>query len=385
MISESALSEPDYLKIIEIINELQLCDTTEKLDDLVRDVIAPTFNIQQLQFVWTDLDFTDKSANKITASYGFGISKRESQIGEQATPYFKSIVQTAITSQRPVLAHDVDIPQDQTEAEVQEFLSIHPEIYNEILQSETILRNSKNRRYLLLLNPPELSTCINLTRHYPNDTPFTLREVRMAELLRPSFLHCLKFISLNEELKNYQSLSEELSRVDTAMAMINPQGFIVFGNPAFQNLMELQQGDILPEDMLELIKQRDDVYSPTENLSQNAPDLTFYRHQKEVYRLSWTRLKRPGKPEDRCWLLRMKPAVEPFSQSSLAMQDADLSPREIEITTLICDGFSNEDISARLFISEHTVKNHIKNIFKKFGINKRLQLMNLLKPVEVQQ
>ncbi len=370
------LEEKDYLKVIEIMHGLQQCDSKEKLDDLVQNVIAPTFNIQQVFFIYLEWDLKNKILrNPTSTGYAYGLtSSKEMELANKVNPYMKTIAETIATTLRPVISHDVDIPQQTLENDLDNFFRDHPQFNRQKIGHAGI-----SRRMLLTFNPPELNTCISMARHFPNNTPFTLREVRMSELLRPSFMHSLKFISLNEELKNYQSLSEELSLTNTAMAMINPQGFVVFGNNAFQNLMQLKQGDNLPVDMLELIKQRDDVYSPTEDLSCNAPDLTFYRHNREVYRLSWTRLKRPGKPEDRCWLLRMKAAVEPFSKSSLAMQDADLSPREIEITTLICDGFSNEEIAARLFISEHTVKNHIKNIFKKFGINKRLQLMNHLK------
>ncbi len=370
------LEENDYLKVIEIMHGLQQSDSKEKLDNLVRDVIAPTFNIQQVFFIYLEWDLKNKILkNPTSTGYAYGLtSSKEMELANKVNPYMKSIAEKVATTLRPVISHDVDIPQQSLENDLENFFGDHPQFDRKEIGPAGI-----SRRMLLTFNPPELNTCISMARHYPNNTPFTLREVRMSELLRPSFMHSLKFISLNEELKNYQSLSETLSQTSTAMAMVNPHGFIVFDNQAFQDLMELEQGDTLPENMLELIKQRDDVYSPTEDLSRNSPDLTFYRIHKEVYRMSWTRLKRPGKPEDRCWLLRMKPAVEPYSQTSLAMQDADLSPREIEITTLICDGFSNEMIARRLFISEHTVKNHIKNIFKKFNINKRLQLVNQLK------
>jgi DNA-binding NarL/FixJ family response regulator len=43
----------------------------------------------------------------------------------------------------------------------------------------------------------------------------------------------------------------------------------------------------------------------------------------------------------------------------------DLTKRELEIINLIDKGFSNKDISNKLFISSHTVKTHIMNIFKK--------------------
>ena len=50
-----------------------------------------------------------------------------------------------------------------------------------------------------------------------------------------------------------------------------------------------------------------------------------------------------------------------------------LTKREYEVLTLIAEGLSNKDIADRLFISEKTVKNHVSSIFKKIGVNDRIQ------------
>lgn len=52
----------------------------------------------------------------------------------------------------------------------------------------------------------------------------------------------------------------------------------------------------------------------------------------------------------------------------------NLSEREIEIIKLIVNGLTSGDIANKLFISEHTVKTHRKNIFKKMGVNSVSQL-----------
>jgi len=50
-----------------------------------------------------------------------------------------------------------------------------------------------------------------------------------------------------------------------------------------------------------------------------------------------------------------------------------LSPREMEILELICQGASNKDIAQRLGISYQTVKNHVTAILQKLGVNDRTQ------------
>ncbi len=55
-----------------------------------------------------------------------------------------------------------------------------------------------------------------------------------------------------------------------------------------------------------------------------------------------------------------------------AMQ-VDLTRREIEILDTLKTGESNTEIANKLFISEHTIKSHLYNIFKKIGVKNRLQ------------
>jgi len=54
-----------------------------------------------------------------------------------------------------------------------------------------------------------------------------------------------------------------------------------------------------------------------------------------------------------------------------------LTPREQELTGLILKGKSNRDIEKALFISFHTVKNHITNLYLKLGVRNRWQLISL--------
>ena len=48
-----------------------------------------------------------------------------------------------------------------------------------------------------------------------------------------------------------------------------------------------------------------------------------------------------------------------------------ISERELQVLEHIQQGYSNKQISNKLFISENTIKTHIKHIFKKFAVSNR--------------
>jgi len=51
----------------------------------------------------------------------------------------------------------------------------------------------------------------------------------------------------------------------------------------------------------------------------------------------------------------------------------DLSAREVQVLELIVRGLANKQIGYTLTIAEHTVKNHVKNILSKLGVQDRTQ------------
>jgi DNA-binding CsgD family transcriptional regulator len=51
----------------------------------------------------------------------------------------------------------------------------------------------------------------------------------------------------------------------------------------------------------------------------------------------------------------------------------DLSAREVDVLALIARGLSNREIGARLYISEHTAANHVRNILRKTGCSNRTE------------
>ncbi|PAE29190.1 response regulator [Oceanobacillus profundus] len=67
--------------------------------------------------------------------------------------------------------------------------------------------------------------------------------------------------------------------------------------------------------------------------------------------------------------------LKEFPQSkAVTKENTPLSTRELEVLQLVAKGMSNREISDTLFISEHTVKSHLKNILSKLHLDNRVQL-----------
>jgi DNA-binding NarL/FixJ family response regulator len=59
--------------------------------------------------------------------------------------------------------------------------------------------------------------------------------------------------------------------------------------------------------------------------------------------------------------------------------ELDLSERELELASMMVQGFTNKQISMMLHISEGTVRNYISNIYSKLSISDRTQAVLYLK------
>jgi DNA-binding NarL/FixJ family response regulator len=55
-----------------------------------------------------------------------------------------------------------------------------------------------------------------------------------------------------------------------------------------------------------------------------------------------------------------------------------LSAREVEVLLLLDDHVGTDDIAKRLFISEHTVRSHVKSLLRKLGVSSRREALEYL-------
>jgi DNA-binding NarL/FixJ family response regulator len=70
--------------------------------------------------------------------------------------------------------------------------------------------------------------------------------------------------------------------------------------------------------------------------------------------------------------------LDEFKQMSVVGRRQDvtaprLTDRELEVLRLVARGLNNRDIAKELFISENTVKNHVRNILEKLQLHSRME------------
>jgi DNA-binding CsgD family transcriptional regulator len=67
--------------------------------------------------------------------------------------------------------------------------------------------------------------------------------------------------------------------------------------------------------------------------------------------------------------------AHPARISSLLMSVYGLTEREKELTRLVLQGYSTSEVATALFVSPHTVQQHLKSIFDKTGVRSRRDLV----------
>jgi DNA-binding CsgD family transcriptional regulator/tetratricopeptide (TPR) repeat protein len=54
-----------------------------------------------------------------------------------------------------------------------------------------------------------------------------------------------------------------------------------------------------------------------------------------------------------------------------------LTPAELDVVRLVCEGLGNKDVATRLFISPRTVQAHLTHVYTKLGLTSRMQLAQM--------
>ncbi|CAI2718916.1 helix-turn-helix transcriptional regulator [Nitrospina watsonii] len=366
--TRTSLPEEIYLGVLDLIGRLQQCHTRSEFKDCIKNHILPFFDAEDSTYGWVDVSLLKDRITPASAIGSILIPDEQLPILEKISVYLTSIPQTFTQTHRQVIAHDVDIPRKNLQIELQNFFKNHPEY-----QPSDIYRNDDYLASLVAIDRTD-NLVLGVHRYAPNNKYWTRREIRLMELLRPSLFNATRRIAIQELLQTYKSLIEALEKSDAPFALVQENGRILFGNAAFQAIVPIEASNLLPQELRDSLEQQMALLKP-----DPAP-MAFYKNRDAVYRLIVTRLHPEKGSRQPIWLLRLHPVIDPCTAMHRTLQTSGLTPREVEVAILAGDGFSDKEITQRLFISPSTLKNHLKHIYQKLGVHSRTQLVARLRP-----
>jgi DNA-binding CsgD family transcriptional regulator len=209
---------------------------------------------------------------------------------------------------------------------------------------------------------------------------FMPREVNLLRRIAPHLGNGLKMAALR-----MQTPLEEGGTDVPGVLTLDYQGSVIQHTPAaerwLQDLEDLGPGwrewDGLPRALRTVVlllrralspeRERDEESIPSLRArARSGRWLTLYGSLTEATperRAETVIIIEPTKPEE----------LLPFSMTAYG-----LSPREEELAKLVVRGLSTSRISRTLFISEHTVQNHLRSVFEKVGVRSRGELVKRL-------
>jgi len=115
-------------------------------------------------------------------------------------------------------------------------------------------------------------------------------------------------------------------------------------------------------------------------------DLKTWLHRKRSFEMdaeSYERLRLIAErekrtPQEVASRLFEQAAYDQDAQSWAFQCWEQLSPRQKQIAAYVCQGNSTRQIAGQLHIAQTTVKSHIEIVLRKFGLNSRVALRQLL-------
>lgn len=367
--SKVSLGEQDYLDILGLIEKFNDCECRSDLNTAIKNHLLPMFQASTCLYGWSNNDI---SSIDVTET----INMPEEMNGAVIKEFIAYDPLSALLAQssRPVMAHDVDVPREKLHQGFGRFLHEKPEFKD---NAKGFF--DKYKTALVAMDKPASSLGMGIHRLSPNNQPFERKDIRRMELIRPHLLSKIKSIILSEELGLYKSLTQEtLGTSKVAIALVKLDTRIIYHNAAFKNILDLSDGQKLPEELAILLNQEISSFESPIDTGHSKIKLPFYLYEGKSYRLSLSVLKGQDESQNYTLLIRLKPVVESYAKMNLLMQETGLTSREMEVCILIKDGITNQEISSRLFLSIHTVKNHVNSIYKKLNIHTRPQLVALL-------
>ena len=233
------------------------------------------------------------------------------------------------------------------------------------------------------------------------DDPFTAKELNIKEFDLPGigqdaknqqsqFLENQQFKTQNQDLKwRIRMLEQGLTHLGQALIIVSNRAEVLFASSAADLLLKKQQGLIMvgrhlnAELIPDNIRLQKAISSAIDNNLTQDNSISIYIHrdqQPRPYCLSFSRM--PKQLDERRDGFNVLILIKDLSLNFEYWADRlaamfGLSRREVECVILLTERRNTTEVSDVMNISPETVRQYIKNIFKKMDVQKQHELVSL--------
>jgi len=180
-------------------------------------------------------------------------------------------------------------------------------------------------------------------------------------------------------------LRAALDSTSSSVLLFDCGGDILYANPPADRLLSLQTEDELlvhTEDQktLPLFTVLASVVEEVGSTGSESPAWrgTLQARDGRVLACEVTRLPHVASLPDTVLVLLQYLGSEPEVRIEAFCSGHNLSPREIEVVQLVIEGLTTVAMAERLGISPHTIRDHLKNLYRKTGASSRGELLGLI-------
>jgi DNA-binding CsgD family transcriptional regulator/PAS domain-containing protein len=246
---------------------------------------------------------------------------------------------------------------------------------------------------LIYLNP-SLKITFSLQRSL-NSGGFSNEHLDLIRKLVP---HLSRSVLINRKTRQLEfdrvTLRDSLSQINSAMVVVNQHGECLFVNHSAEKLSREHHGISLSTKGISLSvpPDNDRLQKMIFNATLNRSDLTVpvaggMKYHYPSSENSVSILVSPLNPdkvdfgfETTCcaliFLSQNQP--KPGLSASIISQIYGLTEAEAQVTALLCEGLTLNEISEKLYNTSNTIKYHLKSVFQKTDTRRQAELVNLI-------
>jgi DNA-binding CsgD family transcriptional regulator len=360
------LTEQDLNDIVAFNRRLLTCHHRSELNALIQDRMLPLLQAKACLYF-----FTEPNLSKFQISEAINVPRETLALlphmfaGEPMIPAF-------LSGHRSVLAYDVDLDRSLSRKHIDQFFRDNPQF-----ESQRSIYVDSVSAGMAATSLPNANIGLVVHRWHSEDIPFTVRDVRIMELLWPAVAQTIRSILLSEELSRYRSFADSLADIAAPIALLNEHDKRVYQNRAYEALFpDYAFNSWLPDDLMEMVRGEINRFGD-ETFKAEPGKTPFLYLGQSAYRVSLAKLEVENSDE-MLWMLRLDPTADDYSNFIRHLQERDLSPREVEVCLLMKDGLAPRKAAERLCITYNTIRSHLRNIYLKLDINTQMQLITYL-------